>query len=75
MKIIDNIRDTLKDDLAVVIEKNSKVSIAASCFSIYAFQALKVQLKSIDELKFIFTSPAFTTEKAKKEKREFYIPR
>ncbi|MGN0666150.1 MAG: SNF2-related protein [Huintestinicola sp.] len=30
---------------------------------------------NIDELRFIFTSPTFTTEKAKKEKREFYIPR
>ena len=26
-------------------------------------------------MRFIFNSPAFTTEKAKKEKREFYIPR
>ena len=26
-------------------------------------------------MRFIFTSPTFTTEKAKKEKREFYIPR
>lgn len=74
MKIIDNVRDILKDDLAEVMQKNSKVAIAASYFSIYAYQELKSQLKSIDELKFIFTSPSFTTEKAKKEKREFYIP-
>jgi hypothetical protein len=51
------------------------VSIAAACFSIYAFQELKKELTQIDELRFIFTSPTFTTEKAKKEKREFYIPR
>ncbi|NMA15585.1 MAG: DEAD/DEAH box helicase family protein [Clostridia bacterium] len=75
MKIIDNVRELLKDDLQVVIKKNSKVAIAASYFSIYAYQELKAQLKNIDELKFIFTSPSFTTEKAKKEKREFYIPR
>ncbi len=74
MKIIDNVNELLKDDLAVSIQKNSKVAIAASYFSIYAFQELKAQLKNIDELKFIFTSPSFTTEKAKKEKREFYIP-
>ena len=75
MRIIDNINETLKDDLSVEIKQGSKVSIAAACFSIYAFQELKEELKSIDELRFIFTSPTFTTEKAKKEKREFYIPR
>ena len=74
MKIIDNITDILKDDLSAVMKENSKVAIAASYFSIYAFQELKSQLLNIDELKFIFTSPSFTTEKAKKEKREFYIP-
>ncbi len=74
MKIIDNVQSLLKDDLADIIKKDSKVAIAASCFSIYAFEELKSQLQSIDELKFIFTSPAFTTEKSKKEKREFYIP-
>ncbi|MFA6782451.1 MAG: SNF2-related protein, partial [Sedimentibacter sp.] len=75
MKIIDNVREILKDDLVEVIQPSSKVSIAASYFSIYAFQELKKQLTNIDELKFIFTSPSFTTEKTKKEKREFYIPR
>ena len=75
MNIINNITNTLKDDLSVEIKKGSKISIAAACFSIYAFQELKKQLTSIDELRFIFTSPTFTNEKAKKEKREFYIPR
>ena len=75
MKLIDNIQSTLKDDLLVELKKGSKVSIAASCFSIYAFEELKAQLKDIDELRFIFTSPTFVTEKANKQKREFYIPR
>lgn len=44
-------------------------------FSIYAFQELKEQLSDISELRFIFTSPSFITEKADKQKREFYIPR
>ena len=73
--IIDNKNKTLKDDMAVEIKQGSKVAIAAACFSMYAFQELKEQLMNIDELRFIFTSPTFTTEKAKKEKREFYIPR
>ena len=75
MELINNTTKTLKDDLSVEIKQGSKVSIAAACFSIYAFQELKAQLSQIDELRFIFTSPTFVTEKAKKEKREFYIPR
>ena len=75
MEIIDNINKTLKDDLKVEIKAGGKVSIAAACFSIYAFQELKEELQSIDELRFIFTSPTFIAEKTKKEKREFYIPR
>ena len=75
MELIDNINKTLRDDLSVEINQGSKLSIAAACFSIYAFQELKAELKDIEELRFIFTSPTFTTEKAKKEKREFYIPR
>lgn len=75
MKLINNVTETLKDDLSVEIHEGSKLSIAAACFSIYAFQELKKQLTSIDELCFIFTAPTFVTEKAKKEKREFYIPR
>lgn len=74
-EMIDNVNKTLKDDLSAEIKKGSKVSVAAACFSIYAFQELKAALAGIDELRFIFTSPTFTTEKAKKEKREFYIPR
>ncbi len=75
MEVIDNINKTLKDDLSVEIKKGSKISIAAACFSIYAFQVLRKELQNIDELRFIFTSPTFIKEKAKKEKREFYIPR
>ena len=75
MEIINNSTNTLKDDLSVEIKKGSKLSIAAACFSIYAFQELKTELSSIDELRFIFSSPTFITEKVKKEKREFYIPR
>lgn len=75
LELIDNKNKTLKEDLAVEIGNGSKVSIAAACFSIYAFQELKAQLCNVKELRFIFTSPTFVTEKAKKEKREFYIPR
>lgn len=75
MELINNTTKILKDDLNEEIKEGSKLSIASACFSIYAFQELKKQLSKIDELRFIFTSPTFTTEKVPKEKREFYIPR
>src|SRR5574344_2523813 len=75
VKTIDNINHTLASDLKETIVPKSKLQIAAACFSIYAYQELKDNLKDIDELQFIFTSPTFTTEKTAKSKREFYIPR
>lgn len=75
MKILDNITNTVRDDLRVEIKKGSRVSIAAACFSMYAYKELKKQLETIDEFEFIFTFPTFVKEKAEKQKREFYIPR
>lgn len=75
MKSFDNINQTVKTDLQTSIKQNGKLSIAASCFSIYAFEELKTELEKIDELRFIFTAPTFTAEKETKERREFYIPR
>ena len=75
MQIIDNVNLTVKGDLQKVIRNGSKMSVAAACFSIYAYQELKKQLEGIEELRFIFTSPTFITEKASKAQREFYIPR
>lgn len=75
MKFLDNVKETVKDDLQQTIRKDSKISIAASCFSIYAYEELKKEFENVSELRFLFTSPTFTAEKAPKDKREFYIPR
>ena len=75
MELLDNVNKTLKDDLGEAINGGSKIAIAAAFFSIYAYQELKAELEGIDELRFIFTSPTFVTEKVAKESREFYIPR
>ncbi len=75
MKVFNNVTDIVRDDMIDTMKKGSKVSIAAACFSMYAYKELKKQLEGIDEFRFIFTSPTFVTEKAQKEKREFYIPR
>ena len=79
MEIIDNINHLLGDNIKQDIQKGSKLKIAASCFSIYAFEALKNELQKIDFLEFIFTSPTFvpdeTIDKIKKEHRKFHIPK
>lgn len=74
MKLIDNINTRLIDDLKENLEKNSKVSIAASAFSIYAFESLRKELEGVEELRFIFTSPTFLRENLKREVPKFFIP-
>lgn len=77
MDLINNQDKLLFDDLKAEIKKGSKLKIAASYFSMYAYDALKSQLKDIEELQFIFSSPVFeksVTDNIKKEKREFYLP-
>lgn len=75
MKVINNVTETVRDDLSETIRKGSRLSIAAGCFSIYAYQELRKQLDFVEQVRFIFTSPTFVQEKAPKTKREFYIPR
>ena len=75
VKVFDNINDIVRDDMISTISNESKISIAAACFSIYAYKELKNQLEQIDECRFIFTAPTFIKEKTEKQKREFYIPR
>ncbi|MCD7828774.1 MAG: SNF2-related protein [Clostridiales bacterium] len=75
MKVFDNKIKIVKDDLEENIKKGSRVSVAAACFSIYAYKELKKQLEACEEFRFIFTSPAFVEEKKQKESKEFYIPR
>ena len=74
-KVINNVSERVVDDLKEKLASSPALSIAAASFSIYAYEALKKELEGIDELRFIFTSPTFITEKLKKEKREFYIPK
>lgn len=78
MEVIDNVNRFLGDDLKRTIAPNAKVAIAASTFSIYAFEALKRELESIESLQFIFTTPTFVpsevTDRTRRELREFHIP-
>jgi superfamily II DNA or RNA helicase len=79
MQILDNINALWGDDLKKTLKPGAKLKIAASCFSIYAYEALKKELEKVDSLEFIFTAPAFVpnevTDKVSHERREFYIPK
>lgn len=50
MKVFDNVTNIVRDDMEKTIKRNSKVSVAAACFSMYAYRELKKQLEGIDEL-------------------------
>ena len=79
LETIDNRVKLLGDELRKELGSGSKIRIAASCFSMYAYEELKKEFSNIEELKFIFTSPTFTddnfSDNVKKEKREFFIPK
>ncbi len=45
MQTFNNVTTIVRDDLAKTITKGSRLSMAAACFSIYAFDALKKQLE------------------------------
>lgn len=79
MKIIDNINELLGDDLKATVRPGAKLKIAASSFSIYAYEALRKEFRSIEGLDFIFTSPTFVpdevTDRLHKERRQFHIPK
>jgi hypothetical protein len=78
MKIIDNTSQLLGDDLKETMSRGSRLKIAASCFSIYAFEALKAELTKVDSLQFIFTAPTFVptevTDRLRKERRNSQAP-
>jgi superfamily II DNA or RNA helicase len=77
--LLDNITHLLGDDLKRTLTPGAKLRIAASCFSIYAYEALKAELEQVDSVEFIFTSPTFVpsdvADKLRKEHREFHIPK
>jgi len=59
-KILDNrkngkVGETLKE----YITYGSKLSFISSCFTIYAFEELKAELKKAESLRFLFIEPTF----------------
>ena len=64
VKVINNVDEIVRDDMEKTIKKGSVVSVAAACFSIYAYEELKKQLESVEEFRFIFTSPTYSDRKS-----------
>ena len=79
METIDNLNSLLGDSLKTTLKAEGKLKIAASCFSMFAYEALKDELENLEAVEFIFTSPTFSqgesTDKIRKERREFFIPK
>jgi len=67
--------DVFFSELKKEIKPGSKVKIAAATFSMFAFQQLKEELETIEELKFIFTNPTFVTDETRVGYREYTIPK
>ena len=47
MELIDNISRLLGDDLKQTLKPGARLKVAASCFSMYAFEALKAELEKM----------------------------
>ena len=75
LELFNNTTHRVLEDLAGRIRKGGRVSVAASCFSLYAYEALKKELEGCAGMRFLFTSPTFVAEKTPKERRQFYISR
>ena len=65
-KILDNKQNgKVGDELKKVIKSGSKISIISAYFTIFAYKELRKELNKIDELRFLFTEPAFVNEEKK----------
>ena len=73
-KQINNTSERLVDDLKSRLSTQSRISIAAASFSIYAFEAMKAELEKEEEVRFIFflmisTPPNWIDRRAFYDKR------
>jgi hypothetical protein len=79
MELIDNINRLLGDDLKATLKPGRGLKVAASCFSMYAFEALKEELEKVDELQLHLHVAHLrgqeVTDKIRKERKEFHIPK
>lgn len=73
MKILDNkLQGKVVDELRKNIRTGTKLSIISAYFTIYAYQELRNELNKIDNLRLLFSEPAFIKDK-KDINREFKV--
>jgi SNF2 family DNA or RNA helicase len=68
-------RGTVGDFLMGKIKPGSRLSIVSAYFTIYAFEALKEQLLTIEKLQFLFGEPSFVLDPQRSENKAFLINR
>ena len=72
-KILDNKQQgRVIDELREALQPGAKLAVISAYFTIYAYEALKKELSSIEEMRFIFTTPSYIKQKNDFQ-REFYI--
>lgn len=72
-KMLDNkAQGRVIDELRAGIHPGARLSVVSAFFTIYAYEALKKELSSIEEMRFIFTTPSYVKKKVDLQ-REFYI--
>lgn len=72
-KILDNKQQgRVIDELRAALRPGTKLAVISAYFTIYAYEALKKELSSIEEMRFIFTTPSYIKQKNDFQ-REFYI--
>ena len=72
MKLIDNVNETLQEDLKKELNKGTKISIVAASFSIYAFRELAKELGQIEELDHE-EQGTFTGQRSEEVSSSFYF--
>ena len=72
LKIFDNVKEIVYDDISLTISKGSKISIAAAYFSIYAYKELKKQLSQLMSFA-LFLPLQLLLKKKMKSKKESFI--
>ena len=75
MEFLNNVgRNRLGDALARTIDKDAKLSIISSYFTVFAYGELREKLSNIDSVRFLFSEPTFIKRMASnKDPREFEL--
>lgn len=77
MEFLDNVgRNRLGDALARSIDKDARLLIISSYFTVFAYGELKEELSKVDGVRFLFSEPTFIKRMAnEKDPREFELAR